>query len=162
MVSGPTPPAVALAGCGNSHPRACCLFAAGGSGLTNTVMLVSSMTGNGFTPPSTTNTRSTDFRRQKPPDQPSTICGYPHLVEHTITGATPLLRVNLGQVGTALDEQLGAVNLAKGMFRAFRIPVAHELMLHRTAGEIDAHDVLETLPMIHRRLDVACSLESAR
>lgn len=75
------------------------------------------------------------------------------LIEKTMAGSTPSLRINNGGSRTERDEQLGIANLAKGLFSAFRNPVAHEPKLHWTMSELDALDVLGTLSMIHRRLD---------
>lgn len=79
------------------------------------------------------------------------------LIEKTMAGASPLLRINEGRTRTERDEQLGIANLAKGLFSAFRNPVAHEPKLHWKMSELDALDVLGTLSMIHRRLDTAMS-----
>lgn len=77
------------------------------------------------------------------------------LVERTMAGPTPVLKINAGRTRTERDEQLGVANLAKGLFSAFRNPAAHEPKLHWTMSETDALDVLGTLSMIHRRLDTA-------
>lgn len=79
------------------------------------------------------------------------------LIEKTMAGSSPPLRINGGRTRTERDEQLGIANLAKGLFSAFRNPVAHEPKLHWTMSELDALDVLGTLSMIHRRLDAAIS-----
>ncbi len=79
------------------------------------------------------------------------------LIEKTMAGSSPPLRINGGRTRTERDEQLGIANLAKGLFSAFRNPVAHEPKLHWTMSELDALDVLGTLSMIHRRLDAAVS-----
>lgn len=79
------------------------------------------------------------------------------LIEKSMAGSSPLLRINEGLTRTERDEQLGIANLAKGLFSAFRNPVAHEPKLYWTMSELDALDVLGTLSMIHRRLDTATS-----
>jgi uncharacterized protein (TIGR02391 family) len=79
------------------------------------------------------------------------------LIDKTMCGSSPPLRVNDGQTRTERDEQLGISNLSKGLFSAFRNPVVHEPKLHWTMSELDALDVLGTLSMIHRRLDAATS-----
>ncbi|WP_276309372.1 TIGR02391 family protein [Cryobacterium aureum] len=50
-------------------------------------------------------------------------------------------------------------SLAKGLFSAFRNPVAHEPRIEWVLTEQDALDVLGTLSMIHRRLDSATHAE---
>lgn len=77
------------------------------------------------------------------------------LVESTMAGSTPRLRINQLQTRTQRDEQLGVANLAKGLFSAFRNPAAHEPRIQWAMSEHDALDVLGTLSMIHRRLDAA-------
>lgn len=80
------------------------------------------------------------------------------LIEKTMAGSSPrIIRINDGRTRTERDEQLGIANLAKGLFSAFRNPVAHEPKLYWTMSELDALDVLGTLSMIHRRLDAAIS-----
>lgn len=82
------------------------------------------------------------------------------LIETTMSGSNPALRINAGSTRTERDEQLGIANLAKGLFSAFRNPAAHETRQHWTMSELDALDVLGTLSMIHRRLDAARSRSS--
>lgn len=77
------------------------------------------------------------------------------LIESTMAGITPRLRINDGSSRTKRDEQLGVANLAKGLFSAFRNPAAHEPRIHWLLNEQDALDVLGTLSLIHRRLDDA-------
>lgn len=77
------------------------------------------------------------------------------LVEGTMTGKTPQLRINSLRTATQRDEQLGIANLTKGLFSAFRNPAAHEPRMEWALSEQDALDVLGTLSMIHRRIDSA-------
>jgi uncharacterized protein (TIGR02391 family) len=77
------------------------------------------------------------------------------LIESTMAGASPVLRINPGTTRTQRDEQLGVANLAKGLFSAFRNPVAHEPRLHWNLSEQDALDVFGTPSLIHRRVDGA-------
>lgn len=80
--------------------------------------------------------------------------GY-NLIEQTMAGKEPILRINDGATTTQRSEQLGLANLAKGLFSAFRNPAAHEPQVLWTMSEMDALDVLGTLSLIHRRLDAA-------
>ena len=77
------------------------------------------------------------------------------LVEDAMAGSTPRIRLNALQTRTQRDEQRGVANLTKGLFSAFRNPAAHEPRIEWTLSEQDALDVLGTLSMIHRRLDMA-------
>lgn len=77
------------------------------------------------------------------------------LVDQTMAGKGPLLKVNAGATTTDRNEQLGIANLAKGLFSAFRNRVAHEPRREWSMTEQDALDVLGTLSLVHRRLDTA-------
>jgi uncharacterized protein (TIGR02391 family) len=77
------------------------------------------------------------------------------LIESTMAGKDPILKINRGMTVTERNEQLGIANLAKGLFSAFRNPAAHEPKLEWHMTEADALDVLGTLSLIHRRLDNA-------
>jgi uncharacterized protein (TIGR02391 family) len=77
------------------------------------------------------------------------------LVERSMAGNAPKLRLNSLRTRTQRDEQFGVANLAKGLFSAFRNPAAHEPRMEWSLTEQDALDVLGTLSMIHRRLDTA-------
>lgn len=79
----------------------------------------------------------------------------PKLVESTLEGADPLIRLNAGRSQTERDEQRGVALLTKGLFAAFRNPAAHEPRIEWSMSEQDALDVLGTLSMVHRRLDSA-------
>ncbi|WP_338481354.1 TIGR02391 family protein [Rhodococcus sp. DN22] len=77
------------------------------------------------------------------------------LIDATMCGKEPVLAINNLNTRTDRDEQLGVANLAKGLFSAFRNPVAHEPRLEWQMSEQDALDVLGTLSLIHRRIDAA-------
>lgn len=77
------------------------------------------------------------------------------LVEQTMAGKDPILKLNAGATTTDRNEQLGIANLAKGLFSAFRNPAAHEPRRDWSMTEHDALDVLGTLSLVHRRLDRA-------
>lgn len=77
------------------------------------------------------------------------------LIDSTMAGREPRLLINAHLTRTQRDEQLGVANLAKGLFSAFRNPVAHEPKIEWEMSEQDALDVLGTLSLIHRRLDSA-------
>ncbi|UDH01744.1 TIGR02391 family protein [Rhodococcus opacus] len=77
------------------------------------------------------------------------------LIDATMCGKEPILAINGLSTRTDRDEQTGVANLAKGLFSAFRNPVAHEPRLEWQMSEQDALDVLGTLSLIHRRIDGA-------
>jgi uncharacterized protein (TIGR02391 family) len=77
------------------------------------------------------------------------------LVEQTMAGKDPLVKLNAGSTTTDRNEQLGIANLAKGLFSAFRNPAAHEPRREWSMTEQDALEVLGTLSLVHRRLDKA-------
>ncbi|MCJ1682341.1 TIGR02391 family protein [Rathayibacter sp. VKM Ac-2928] len=80
------------------------------------------------------------------------------LIDVTMSGPNPQLRINSLQTRTQRDEQTGVGNLAKGLFSAFRNPAAHEPRIEWVLTEHDALDVLGTLSLIHRRLDASEAL----
>ena len=68
---------------------------------------------------------------------------------------TPALRINDLTTATERDEQTGFANLIKGLAGMFRNPVAHDPRVLRTVADDELLEVLTTLSMIHRRLDLA-------
>ena len=92
-------------------------------------------------------------------DRLSTLSGIAgdgaQLVDATLCGASPVVRLNALASSTDRNEQTGIANLAKGVLSAFRNPVAHETRLNWMMSEQDALDALGTLSLIHRRLDHA-------
>lgn len=80
------------------------------------------------------------------------------LVEGTLEGAPPVVRLNDLSTQSLRDEQRGVALLAKGLFAAFRNPTSHEPRVEWSMSEQDALDVLGTLSMLHRRLDGALPL----
>jgi uncharacterized protein (TIGR02391 family) len=77
------------------------------------------------------------------------------LVDGTLGGSTPLLAINTLQTETEKSEQLGFVNLLKGVFGTFRNATAHAPKVCWAVNELDALDMLSMLSYIHRRLDAA-------
>ena len=70
---------------------------------------------------------------------------------------TPALQINDLATATDRDEQTGFANLIKGLAGMFRNPVAHDPRVLRTVVDDELLEVLTTLSMIHRRLDLARS-----
>ena len=77
------------------------------------------------------------------------------LVDAALLGDTPLLALNSLDTDTKRNEQKGFASLMKGVFSAFRNPLAHEPKVLFHIGEQDVLDLLSTLSLLHRRLDVA-------
>ena len=67
----------------------------------------------------------------------------------------PVVAINALTSQTERDEQIGLVNLLKGLSGMFRNPVAHDPRLRRTINDDELLELLTTLSMIHRRLDAA-------
>ena len=88
-------------------------------------------------------------------DMGGTDADGPKLVESTLEGVDPLIRLNTRATQTQRDEQRGVALLMKGIFAAFRNPAAHEPRIEWSMSEQDALDVLGTLSMVHRRLDAS-------
>lgn len=83
------------------------------------------------------------------------------LVAAALEGQSPAMALNTRRTETERNEQRGVANLMKGLFGAFRNPPAHEPRVNWHVSEADALDVLSTVSLIHRRLDVAVILRRA-
>ncbi|MGB3412460.1 MAG: TIGR02391 family protein [Microthrixaceae bacterium] len=77
------------------------------------------------------------------------------LVQNVFEGDNPVLVFNPWETGSQKDEQRGLANIMKGIFGAFRNPLAHEPRIHWAIDQADALDLLTTLSLLHRRLDGA-------
>ncbi len=73
-------------------------------------------------------------------------------------GPGPMVAFNSLRTDTERNEQNGLSNIMKGVFSAFRNPSAHEPRVFWHVSEPDALDLLSTLSLVHRRLDVAVVL----
>ena len=67
----------------------------------------------------------------------------------------PFLAFSRLETETQQSEQTGLMNLMKGVFGAFRNPIAHEPQIKWTVTEQDAMDLLTTVSLLHRRIDAA-------
>jgi len=83
------------------------------------------------------------------------------LVDAALFGKSPMVALNALTSDTQWNEQRGIGNLMKGCFSAFRNPTAHEPRIVWHVSEADTLDLLSTLSLIHRRLDVAVVLRRA-
>jgi len=68
---------------------------------------------------------------------------------------TPIIAINDLASQTDRDEQTGFANLIKGLAGMFRNPVAHDPRVLRTVTDIQLLELVTSLSMVHRRLDVA-------
>jgi uncharacterized protein (TIGR02391 family) len=67
----------------------------------------------------------------------------------------PHLALNALDTNTGKTEQIGFINLLKGLCGMFRNTTAHTPKITWKIEEQDALDVLSILSLVHRRLDVA-------
>ena len=75
------------------------------------------------------------------------------LVDASLSGDNPKLRVNPFISDSEKMEQRGFATLVKGVFGMFRNPTAHEARIHWAMAREDAADLMSMLSLIHRRLD---------
>lgn len=67
----------------------------------------------------------------------------------------PRLAINPLQTDTQRGEQRGFVNLLKGLYGTIRNPLAHDPKVEWDMTEQDALDILTTISLVHRKLDLA-------
>ncbi len=67
----------------------------------------------------------------------------------------PMLAINTLANDTERGEQKGFVNLLVGIFGLFRNPTAHGEKIYWAINEQDALDILSTISLVHRKLDLA-------
>jgi len=77
------------------------------------------------------------------------------LVDESLSGDAPRLRINKFRDDSDKSEQKGFANLVKGLFGAFRNPTAHAPRVEWVMSEEDALDLFSLASYIHRRLDAA-------
>lgn len=77
------------------------------------------------------------------------------LVDQTLLGDIPKIKINRFISESEKSEQKGFANLVKGVFAMFRNPTAHEPRILWKVTKEDAEDLLSLLSLMHRRLDVA-------
>ena len=76
-----------------------------------------------------------------------------NLIDQSLGGNNPLIKINDFISETEISEQKGFVNLLKGVFGMFRNTTAHAPKIMWTIYEQDALDILSTISLIHRKLD---------
>jgi uncharacterized protein (TIGR02391 family) len=77
------------------------------------------------------------------------------LVDQTLSGPDPILRLNSLSSQSEKSEQSGFVNLLKGLFGVFRNPMSHAPRASWPIAEIDALDLLSLASYSHRRIDAS-------
>jgi uncharacterized protein (TIGR02391 family) len=82
------------------------------------------------------------------------------LIDVTLGGNEPLLRINELTTESHRSEQKGFVNLVKGLFGTFRNPTAHAPKIEWPISERDALDLFSIASYVHRRINDAVSLLS--
>ena len=70
-------------------------------------------------------------------------------------GSAPVLTISDLSTETLRGEQRGFVNLVKGLYGVMRNPLSHEPKIEWPMSEQDALDILTTISLVHRKLDVA-------
>jgi uncharacterized protein (TIGR02391 family) len=75
------------------------------------------------------------------------------LIEASLGGDPPVLRINPFLTDTEKGEQRGFVSLARGLFGTFRNPVAHAPKIEWALSEADALDLFALASYVHRRIE---------
>jgi len=82
------------------------------------------------------------------------------LVDAAFGGSSPKLTINSFDTKSKQGEQRGFVSLLKGLYGMVRNPVAHEARIEWDMSEQDAVDVLTTISLVQRKIDIAESGKS--
>lgn len=77
------------------------------------------------------------------------------LVDDAFSTKNPLLKINDLSSETKQSEQKGFANLIKGVFGMFRNTTAHAPKITWEISEDDALDIMSTISLIHRKLELA-------
>lgn len=72
----------------------------------------------------------------------------------------PILKINTLKSSTDISEQKGFSNMLVGLYGAVRNPVAHAPKIYWPMSEQDALDILSTISFIHRKLDIATTINN--
>jgi uncharacterized protein (TIGR02391 family) len=76
------------------------------------------------------------------------------LIDKAFSIRNPLIQINDLSTETKVSEHKGFANLIKGVFGMFRNTTAHSPRLVWEINENDALDILSTISLIHRRLNI--------
>lgn len=79
------------------------------------------------------------------------------LIDKTLGGDWPKVRINAMSSDSERSEQKGFANLLRGIFGMFRNTTAHEARINWAMSKDDAEDLLSMVSLVHRRLDRAIS-----
>ena len=79
------------------------------------------------------------------------------LIDRAFSVKNPLIRINKLTTETEQSEHKGFANLIKGVFGMFRNVTAHAPKIVWEIDEDDALDILSTISLIHRKLDIKTS-----
>lgn len=77
------------------------------------------------------------------------------LVNPALGGDSPILAINPRATRSQRDEQKGFVNIVLGCYGMFRNPTSHEARIRWPMSQQDAEDLMSTVSLVHRKLDVA-------
>lgn len=75
------------------------------------------------------------------------------LIDESLGGKKPIIKLSDLDTETKISEQKGFVNLAKGLFGTFRNPTAHEARIEWEMSEDDALDIFSMASYILRRIE---------
>lgn len=76
------------------------------------------------------------------------------LIDKAFSIRNPLIQINDLSSETKESEHKGFANLIKGVFGMFRNTTAHSPRIVWEINENDALDILSTISLIHRRLNI--------
>lgn len=76
------------------------------------------------------------------------------LIDKAFSIRNPLIQINDLSTETKESEHKGFANLIKGVFGMFRNTTAHSPRIIWDINENDALDILSTISLIHRRLNI--------
>ena len=77
------------------------------------------------------------------------------LIDKSLAGERPLVRINRLSTESERSEQKGFANLLRGVSGMFRNTTAHDARIYWNMSKDDAEDLLSMASLIHRRLDSA-------
>jgi len=75
------------------------------------------------------------------------------LVDIAFSTKSPILKINPLKTQSDISEQVGFMNLIKGVTSMFRNPTAHEAKIYWPISKEEAIDLLTIISFIHKKLD---------
>jgi len=76
------------------------------------------------------------------------------LIDKAFSIKNPMIRINSLSTESEESEHKGFANLIKGIFGMFRNTTAHSPKIRWEINEEDALDILSTISLVHRKLDI--------